>query len=415
MGVETLSRLAAKASQELPQIASIPAANPESVGLSGERLGRVGEVIRRHIEAGTVTGAVTAVARRGKLAYFETHGERDLAAGTPMPADAVFRMASSTKPVTGVAVLMMMEEGRLRLSDKVREFIPEFRDFQVATRKPGTKSLPGEAPEVVYEPAGRDLTILDLMTHTSGLISGGVGAALFGNRRERGDTLATYIPKLGSAALDFQPGTKWRYSGGAGIDTLGRIVEITSGKDFATFLKTRIFEPLGMKDTSFDLTEDKLARLLPLYRRENGEWVQAAHPTKPTKAEYHSGAGGLTSTARDYLLFQQMLTNKGELGDERLLGARTVELMGTNHVGDLYRGVSGDRLGHGFGLTVHVTTDYTIGETGRSNGAFGWAGAFGTITWTDPAEQISGVTMLQQRVGVVQADIERAIRQAIID
>ena len=189
-------------------------------------------------------------------------------------------------------------------------------DFQVATRKPGTKSLPGEAPEVVYEPASRDLTILDLMTHTSGLISGGVGAALFGNQRERGDTLATYIPKLGKAALDFQPGTKWRYSGGAGIDTLGRIVEITSGLDFASFLKTRIFDPLGMKDTAFHVASASAGRFAACYSAngKGGILLQDDPTTSSYLAppSFISGGGGLASTASDYLTFCRALLNGGD-------------------------------------------------------------------------------------------------------
>jgi CubicO group peptidase (beta-lactamase class C family) len=392
---------------------SLPHAAPESVGMSAERLERIRTVIQQHIDAGTITGAVTGIARRGQVVHLEAHGFADLEASVPMTTDAIFRMASSTKPVAGVAVLMMMEEGRLRLTDPVHRFIPEFAEMQVAV--PKNDRAVESADDVDLVPATRPITILDLLTHTSGILSNGPGAAISDVPRSPEDKLADYIPRLGAVPLDFQPGTRWAYSGGAGIDILSRIVEITSGQDLDTFFRTRIFEPLGMRDTHFNLPEEKHTRLLPLYRRVEGAWERAPTPWYLQQRSYFSGAGGLVSTAEDYLRFEMMLTNRGELNGQRLLGSRTVELMGTNFVGDLYNGLFGTSQGLGYGLSVQVVQDHVAARSGRSNGSFNWGGAFGTITWTDPQEEIAAVVMTQQFVPQVASDVEWAVRQAIID
>jgi CubicO group peptidase (beta-lactamase class C family) len=338
-----------------------------------------------------------------------------------MPKDALFRMASSSKPVTGVAVMMLVEEGRLRLSDPVSQYIPEFKNLKVAVPKPGQADPPVQRgpdspkPDVDLVPANREITIKDLLTHTSGLQSGGLGQAVSTVQRSADDTLASYIPKLGSTVLDFQPGTRWRYSPLAGIDTLGRIVEIVSGKSFDQYLRERIFEPLGMRSTFFNVPDSERARLLPLYRQVGSEMRKAPTPAFLATRTYFSGAGGLISSAADYLRFEQMLLNRGELEGKRLLGSKTVELMGMNHVGDLYKGVRGGDAGVGFGLTMYVTLDEATAPTWRSKGSFGWAGAFGTISWNDAEEQLVGVLMIQQPSSQVQRDFHTAVMQAIID
>jgi len=392
----------------------------EKVGMSTQRLSRINEVMARHIEAGDITGAVTAVARRGKVVHFEAHGFSDLDKKTPMSKDALFRMASSSKPVTGVAVMMLVEEGRVRLSDPISQYIPEFKNMKVAVPKPGQADPPVQGPnapkpEVDLVPASREITIKDLLTHTSGLQSGGLGQAVSAVPRLPNDTLATYIPKLGATVLDFQPGTRWRYSPLAGIDTLGRIVEIVSGKPFDQFLRERIFEPLGMRSTFFNVPDAERERLLPLYRRVDSQWRKADAPAFLATRSYFSGAGGLNSAAADYLRFEQMLLNRGELDGKRLLGSKTVELMGMNHVGELFKGVRGGDEGVGFGLTMYVTLDETKAPTWRSKGSFGWAGAFGTITWNDAEEQLVGVLLIQQPNQQVQRDFHTAVMQAIVD
>jgi len=399
----------------------LPAGRAEKVGMSTQRLSRINEVMARHIEAGNITGAVTAVARRGKIVHFEAHGFSDLDKKTPMSKDSLFRMASSSKPVTGVAVLMLVEEGRIRLSDPVSQYIPEFKNMKVAVPKAGQaeptapRGPNSPKPEIDLVPASREITIKDLMTHTSGLLSGGLGAAVSDVQRQPTETLATYIPKLGSVPLDFQPGTRWRYSPGAGIDTLGRIVEIASGMTFDKFLSERIFEPLGMRNTFFNVPDSERSRLLPLYRRAGSEWQKADNPAFLNTRTYFSGAGGLVSSAEDYIRFEQMLLNRGELNGKRLLGSKTVELMGMNHVGDLYKGIRGGDEGVGFGLTVYVTVDEAKAPTWRSKGSFGWAGAFGTITWNDQQEELVGVLMIQQPNTQVQRDFHTAVMQAIVD
>src|SRR5436190_19523852 len=251
---------------------------PEDVGLSSERLQRINEAVQRYIDSGQITGAVTVVARRGKVAHFEAQGLMDIEGKTPMRKDAIFRMASMSKPVTGVAILMLMEEGKLRLTDPVSRFIPEFKNPKVAMLKnpgaPPAAAAPGQpppAPEIYTVPAERELTIRDLMTHTNGLETGGAGSREGARMapRDTSSNLAAYVPALGGVPLDFQPGTAWRYSALAGIETLGRIVEIVSGQTFDQFLKTRVFEPLGMKDTTFVPTEDRKPRLVTLYGRRS--------------------------------------------------------------------------------------------------------------------------------------------------
>jgi CubicO group peptidase (beta-lactamase class C family) len=341
-----------------------------------------------------------------------------------MRKDAIFRMASMTKPVAGVAILMLMEEGKLRLSDPVSRFIPEFKGQKVAVvklapRGPVTPGAQPREPEIYTVPADREITIRDLMTHTSGLQSGGAGSREAGRvaPRDTSKTVADYVTKLGGAPLDFQPGTEWRYSGLAGIDTLGRIVEVVSGMTFDRFLKQRIFDPLGMKDTAFFPSDDKMSRVVTLYRRtptgleriETPEWLN-------TKTLF-SGGGGLWSTGEDYIQFAQMLVDGGVLNGKRLLSPRTVDLMGSNHVGDLYHGVGagGGMRGMGFGLTVEVVMDNIAAGRRESVGSFGWDGAFGTHFWVDRKERLVGLLMIQEPVGQLSRDFENAVMQAIVD
>jgi CubicO group peptidase (beta-lactamase class C family) len=405
-------------------LGAVPPGKPEDVGLSTERLQRINQMVQRYIEAKEIAGAVTVVSRRGRVAHFEAHGLMDIERNTPMRKDGIFRMASMTKPVVGVAVLMMVEEGKIRLTDPVSRFIPEFKDAKVAMEKPaapgaGRGSGQGTPPPEIYTiPAARDITVRDLLTHTSGLASGGAGTRE-GNRLARRDTssnLAAHIPKLGSVPLDFQPGTEWRYSALAGIDTLGRIVEIASGSTLDVFLKQRIFDPLGMKDTAFFPADDKLPRVVSLYDRTPEGLVKTETPAWLATRTYFSGGAGLWSTAEDYLQFAQMLVNGGELNGRRLLSPRTVELMGSNHVGDLYEQAGAARRGMGFGLTVEVVADAVQANRRRSNGSFGWYGAFGTHFWVDPKEELTGILLIQQGVNTpMNRDFENAIMQAIVD
>jgi CubicO group peptidase (beta-lactamase class C family) len=401
--------------------ASLPADKPEALGLSSERLLRINQMIQGYIERGQLTGAITMVSRRNRVAHFEAQGQMDLEAKTPMRKDAIFRIASMSKPITGVAILMLMEEGRLRLTDPVSRFIPEFKDTTVAMIKtparPAANGQPAREAEIYTVPAEREITIRDLMTHTSGLESGGAGTRT-GARlapRNTASHLAQYIPTLGKVPLDFQPGTEWRYSALAGIETLGRIVEVASGLTFDQFLSQRIFAPLEMTDTAFFPTADRLPRVVTLYDDRDGKLVRIETPAWLATKTLFSGGGGLWSTAEDYMRFGQMLANGGILNGKRLLSPRTVDLMATNHVGDLYRGTGGNATGVGFGLTVDVVLDHAGSGRRTSNGSFAWGGAFGTYFWVDRKEQLVGVLMVQEPVNSLRADFQNAVMQAIIE
>ena len=394
-----------------------PAGAPDDVGMSAERLERVGEMIQRAIDAKQISGAVTVVARRGRVAHFEARGLMDIEANAPMRKDAIFPIASMTKPVTGVAILMLVEEGKIRLADPVSRFVPEFREPKVAIRRSDSA---GEGGDIYTVPAEREVTVHDLITHTSGLGSGGAASEATSRiaPRDGTGTVADWAAALGAAPLDFQPGTRWAYSGLAGIDTLGRIVEVASGLTFDEFLRQRIFEPLGMKDTAFNVPEDKKQRVVTLYRRTPDGLELRAVPAWVATTTLHGGGGGLWSTAEDYLQFAQMLVNGGELNGTRLLGSRTVALMASNHVGDLYEkaGRVGGSPGKGFGLTVDVVLDGVAARGDhRSTGSFGWGGAFGTTWWVDPKEDLTAVLMVQTPSGPLRADFQNAVMQAIVD
>jgi CubicO group peptidase (beta-lactamase class C family) len=406
--------------------AAVPTARPEEVGFSADRLERINDVVQRYIASKDIAGAVTVVTRRGRMAHFEAHGLMDVESKTPMRKDGIFRIASMSKPVTGVAILILLEEGKIRLTDPVSRFIPEFKDTKVAVAKAGAEGSAaptgrgrGAAPqEITLTAATRPITIRDLMTHTSGLASGGAGSREASRIAPRNTTenLAAHIPKLGAAPLDFQPGTEWRYSALAGIEVLGRIVEVVSGQTFEQFLRQRLFEPLGMKDTGFYPTADRLPRVVSLYGSTPDGLRKQETPGWLATTTFFSGGGGLWSTPEDYTQFAQMLVNGGHLNGKRLLSPRTVELMASNHVGDLFAAASASRRGMGFGLTVEVVMDPIAAGQRRSAGSFGWGGAFGTHFWVDPKEQIAGVLMIQRSViGSLNRDFENAVMQAIVD
>jgi CubicO group peptidase (beta-lactamase class C family) len=403
-----------------------PVAKPEDAGMSMERLKRIHESIQRHVDAGEICGAVTVVARRGRVVHFEAHGMMDLESKKPMERDAIFRLASMTKPITGVAVLMLVEEGKIRLNDPVSKFLPEFREMKVAMPRERPSGAPPATgaqsePDFYVVPANREITIQDLLTHTSGLVStvsSGIGVRLAAKlaSREPSDTLASYVPKLAAIPLDFQPGTQWAYSGGAGPDTLSRIVEIVSAQTYDEFLRSRIFEPLGMKDTFFFPPDDKRPRLVTLYRKGPNGLERDANQNGFSSPTYFSGGGGLMSTAADYLQFAQMLLTGGEWNGKRLLGPRTVELMASNHVGDMFNGKLGRPAhGMGFGLIVQVVEDNVAAGLRVSNGSFGWDGAFGTQMWVNPKEKMVTIIMIQTQVAQVQRDFENAVMQAIME
>jgi CubicO group peptidase (beta-lactamase class C family) len=385
---------------------------PEDIGLSSERLQRIHEAVQRHIDAHDISGAVTVVARKGRLAHLEAHGLMDTDTKKAMSKDTMFWIASMTKPITGTAVLMLVEEGKIRLTDPVSKFIPEFRGMKVAVMQdrpagPGAPpAAPGTGPLFYTVPATREITIQDLLSHVSGLVSGGAASAaeLAKVARKPGETLADYIPRLGATPLDFQPGSRWSYSPGAGFETLGRIVEVVSGQTFDQFLRQRIFDPLGMKDITFHPAKEQLPRATTMYHRANNELTKVDTSARMNNTSYFSGAGGLMSDAEDYLQFGQMLANGGALNGKRLLSPKTVELMSSIFAPDT---LPGRAKGRGFGLSVQVISDAIAANTRISNGSYGWDGAFGTHFWVDPKEKIVGILM--------NGDFETAVMQAIIE
>jgi CubicO group peptidase (beta-lactamase class C family) len=404
----------------LPLAALAQTARPEAVGMSSERLHRVNELVDRHIAAGDITGAVTLVARNGRIVYLQAQGVMDAASKKPMQRDTIFRIASMSKPVTGTAILMLVEEGKVRLTDPVSKFIPSFKDMKVAVPKPprpatlGAPAAPTPAiPETFTVPAEREVTILDLLTHTSGLMSGPIsnaaGAKLSQNRRAEG---LKYTEALGTTPLEFQPGTRWAYSAVAGFDVLSHIVEIVSGKTFNEFVTERIFRPVGAKEIFFWPSAAQRERLVTSYIKGADGLTPRKDPDSMSSEAYFSGAGGLMATAESYARFAMMLANQGEANGARLLAPRTVELMGSAFIPDT---LPGRQPGEGYALPVRTVTDPVARRTPVSKGTFGWSGAYGTHFFVDPEKRLVGVLMIQTPIVSMRDDFENAVMQAVMD
>lgn len=377
----------------------LPKASPKSVGLSQERLDRITAVMRKHVEDGLLAGAVAIVVRDGKVAYLQSVGMRDKEQRIEMSPDTIFRIASMSKPITSVAVMMLYEEGRFQLKDPISRFIPEFKAPKVLVKEGSNEQL---------VPAHREITIRHLLTQTSGLTyqwDPRVGqkykeAGITHGLIQDDDLLGDDMKKLGQMPLVHQPGEAWNY--GLSVDVLGRLVEVASGMSFDEFLRTRIFQPLRMNDTCFFLPQDKVSRMAPVYGPDpngmlkrlgngmfnNGPFVFTVTYPYEGPRRYFSGGGGLCSTVVDYARFAQMLLNGGELDGVRLLSPTTVKMMATDQVGDL-KGDSG--FGLGFGVTRNLRE---AGEL-TSVGTYRWGGFWYTTFFIDPAEDMVGVCMAQ--------------------
>lgn len=385
--------------------------------MSAERLKDIDDLVKEYIDAGRIQGAVVGVTRRNQVVYLEAHGVLDDTTERPMTTDAMFHMASSTKPVLGVAAMMMIEEGLISPDDPVEKYIPEFKGIQVAVAKePADKSITKskskeefkkqEVPDHRLVDVSRPLTIHDLLTHTAGLHTGGIGSAVSKlDRPGPSDTLASWTPKVAAGPLDFQPGTRWAYSGTVGLDVVARIIEIVSDTPFNEFVQTRIFDPLDMKDTHWNVPKAKLDRM-PAMSNDKGPWIKSP--------DYFSGSIGLVSTARDYMHFEQMLVNKGTLFGHRLLEPESVAMMSSNQVGNLFNETEKGGSGRGFGYTVAITVDPEHAKDGRTAGAFGWMGAAGTVSWTAPEEELTVVYMVQGPTDLPWK-IAEAVSDAIVD
>jgi CubicO group peptidase (beta-lactamase class C family) len=392
--------------------------------MSSERLARVKVAMQRYVDQKLVPGVVTLIARRGRVVHFEAVGFRDPESQAPMTTDAIFRIASMTKPITSVAAMMLYEEGRFLLSDPISKWLPEFTEMKVAIPAP-----PGERVERPYKlvPAARPITIKHLLTHTAGLANAyrGMTQAEYAKaspRQAPTETMTDVVKRLAKLPLNFHPGDQWEY--GPATDVLGRLVEVISGQTLDEFFRKRIFEPLGMVDTHFYMPESKVSRLTALYQpdAENSNRMKLTEaPTKDSRwikepHVYFAGAGGLVSTAADYFKFHQMMLNGGELNGVRLLGRKTVELMSVNHIGDLPVWITGP--GFGFGLGYSVVKDVGQAAQPGSIGNYGWGGAFCTYFWVDPVEEMIGIVMTQVRPYThlnIRQDFLVLANQAIVD
>lgn len=378
---------------------ALPRAEPEAVGMSSARLGRIIPALNAQIEAGVLPGAVVAVARHGKLVFHEAVGHLGPDRSKPMPRDALFAIASMTKPVTGVAGLMLWEEGRLGLGDPVERHLPMLGNRRVAVLNDAVRA--GQGP-IETVPAARSITMHDLYRHASGLTYGGRGTtavhALYpasSNAAGASHDAASFLETLAAAPLLYQPGTVWDY--GLSIDVIGLVVEALSGQTLGAFLQQRLFGPLGMVDTTFQVPPDKVARLAKPLPRDPDTGEPQAVPDRTQALRFECGGGGLASTALDYLRFAQMLLGGGVLGDTRILGRKTVQAMRTNrltpeienHIAELDL----NSEGYGFGLSVAVRDG--VSSLMGSQGEFYWNGAWGTLWWADPVEDLAAVFMVQ--------------------
>ncbi len=375
---------------------SLTSADPAGAGFSAARLARIAPWYQSKIDTGALPGAVVAIVRNGKLAYEQAIGTYDRAGKIPLKPDAIFWIASMTKPVTSVAAMMLVEEGKLELNAPVAKYLPELADMKVGTERvdPGTGKH-----SVTVEPPKRPMQIIDLLRHTSGLTypeEGNDGLHRVYNLADfgRDRTLAQFVKSLGWIPLVHQPGEVWEYSWG--VDVLARVIEVVSGQSFDKFLEDRIFKPLHMVDTGFFVPAEKLGRLAdPIAGGRPATW----DITKPAKL--FSGGGGLVSTAPDYLRFAQMLLNGGELNGARILNARTVQQMTTNALpsdvsfaGEVGKYV-GPRVGTSWGLGFAVRTNPESSLLPGAVGSFNWSGLWGTWFWIDPGAKLAAVLMIQ--------------------
>jgi CubicO group peptidase (beta-lactamase class C family) len=391
-------------------VAPLPAASPESVGLSSARLDRLAQVIRRDVDSGRMPGAVVVVARRGSLVYHEAFGFVDKAAGRPMPRDAIFALASMTKPMAAVATLMLAEQGELLLNDPVGNYLPALKDMKVATPA-GT------------EPARRQPTLQDMLRHTAGVSYGNRGDTplhkLYQSRLRSADvqTGAQFLEELGRLPLHYQPGTVWDYS--YGLDVAALAVEAVTGKRLGEFLQARLFDPLGMTDTGFVVPASKVARIarpLPL-DPDTGRPPAFREPVKPW--QYDCGGGCASGTATDYMRFALMLLNDGTFQGTRILSRKTVEYMTADH---LAPSVDVSRLhafavehidGFGFGLGVAVRRQTGIAGVPGTPGEFLWSGAQGTMFWVDPEEELA-VVFLANTPGPIRRHYRELVKTMVV-
>jgi CubicO group peptidase (beta-lactamase class C family) len=382
--------------------AALQPAPPDSVGLSGERLKALSGAVQAKVDKREIPGAVVLIARRDKVAYFEAFGYRDREAGAPMTRDAIFRIASMTKPIVTVAALMQVEEGKLRLSDPVSRYLPEFKGVQVGLER---KDASG-ATSLELVPAQREVTVLDLMRHTSGLTYDFTGKSMVRERyaqlkvRDPAQNNAQFVAKVAQAPLQNQPGTVWDYS--FSTEVLGRLVEVLDGQDLEEVLARRILRPLGMGDTGFWISDSSNYARIAETQADPATGKRPALPDKTVRS-WQSGGGAMVSTAADYARFCQMLLNGGELQGVRILQRESVAQMTQDQ---LPPGIASNssgipvidvrqESGHGFGLGLMVRTADGRSPIRGSVGDYTWSGLFGTYFWIDPRQELFGIILMQ--------------------
>jgi CubicO group peptidase (beta-lactamase class C family) len=377
---------------------ALETARPDAVGLSSDRLALIGRALEREVGDGRLPGAVVGIARRGRVAYLEAFGHADPVSKTRMPKNAIFSIASMTKPMVSVAVLQLFEQARLLLGDPVSRYLPELADLAVAA--------PGKDGELETRPAKRNPTIQDLLRHTSGWSyqERGTSPAC---RRYPGSSISAsikltkgeFLAALAAAPLLFEPGSDWEY--GFSTDVLGLVLEAIDGRTLGEILQQRIWSPLGMTDTGFTLSASDAGRYARAFEKDpaTGERQPAVHHTRPVPLKWESGGGGALSTAEDYLRFALMLLGRGTLGGRRILGPSTVTFMTADHLAPQVPNRISDTMdpaaaGYGFGLGVAVRRQAGISALAGSAGDFYWSGVYGTYFWADPAQDMACVLMV---------------------
>ena len=396
--------------------ADLPSASPESLGFSPERLARIGPVIQGEIEKGQYPGAVLLVARKGKVVYFESIGQLDPANGAPMTKDAIFRLYSMTKPYTSVAAMMLMEEGRLRLTDPVSKYIPAFAKLEVSVAS--TDPYTG-ATRYSNVPLDRPVTIQDLLRHTSGFVYGSFTShpkvkELYAKEGVdwKDVTPAEQIERMAKVPLAHQPGTTFEYS--LSTDVLGRVIEVISGMPLGQFLQERIFAPLGMADSAFIVPPEKRDRLAQPFATDKATNTPISLLDVTVAQKNDAGGAGSVGTAVDYARFLQMMINGGELDGVRLLSRTTVSYMTADHLGNA--GFSGSTTlpaGTGWGLGFAVRRETGLFEVTGSAGEYFWAGAAGTGFYVDPKEQLIFVWMTQSQPGMARRYDRYLVKQMV--
>ena len=405
------SVIAASLAAPMHKPSYMPSATAESVGMSSKGLAKIDKLFQNKIDAGLIQGGVTIVARKGKVVHFSTHGKMDVAKNRSMEPDALYHMASSSKPLIAAAAMIAVDDGLIDVDDPVSAYIPEFAEIKVAIFPDSAQGIYSKKGKNFKNgsyrlvPVDQPVTIHHLLTHTSGIPYFSLGPKSKKSSKEEKWSIAEYARKVAGSPLAFQPGTEWGYSNDA-LDVIARVIEVSSGKPFIEFIQEKLLDPLNMKNTYFNLPEEKGSKRLVLEGKDS----------KVALEKYFWPGLGLSSSAEDYLHFNQMLLNGGELFGRRILSEESVRIMSSDHVGDIFSQTNDEdekgQLGYGWGYQVRITLNPEEAQNNRGKGSFGWGGMGGTASWADPENEIAAVVMLQQENG---KGFAKAILDSIIE